>query len=55
MIVETVKLYDSDGTEYRANPDQVEDCLKQGWTLTVPKQEIEEVKEDLNPVMTRKK
>lgn len=55
MIVETIKLYDSDGTEYRANPDQVEDCLRKGWTLTFSKQEIEEEKEDSKPVMKRKK
>lgn len=55
MIVETIKLYDSDGTEYRANPDQVEDCLKKGWTLTFPVQKTEEEKEDSKPVMKRKK
>lgn len=55
MIVETIKLYGPDGTEYRANPDQVEDCLKKGWTLIFPKREIEEEKEDSKPVMKRKK
>lgn len=47
--VETIKLYDETGNEYRANPDQVEDCLKKGWTLEFP------VKEDKPKTMKRKK